>query len=137
MMSDLIQILSQSQLRAVVEEFEMNTPAKKTTSQLVCGKSDLIKNSGVCALVGDEQIAVFYLPKETPSVYAIGNWDPIGKANVLSRGIVGDLNGKLVVASPLYKQHFDLITGECLEDPEVSVPSYQITLDQDNVFISL
>lgn len=137
MMSDLIQILSQSQLRAVVEEFEMNIPAKKTTSQLVCSKSDLIKNSGVCALVGDEQIAVFYLPKETPSVYAIGNWDPIGKANVLSRGIVGDLNGKLVVASPLYKQHFDLITGECLEDPEVNVPSYQITLDQDNVFISL
>ena len=35
-----------------------------------------------------------------------------------SRGIVGDLQGEPVVASPIYKHHFSLITGRCLEDPE-------------------
>lgn len=115
----------------------MNATAEKTCSQAICEISDLIPNSGVCALIGDEQIAVFYLPKETPSVYAIGNWDPIGQANVLSRGIVGDLDGKLVVASPLYKQHFDLKTGECLEDAEVNVPCYRVSLDENQVIVNL
>jgi len=36
---------------------------------------------------------------------------------VLSRGIVGDVKGERVVASPLYKQHYSLTTGRCLEDP--------------------
>jgi nitrite reductase (NADH) small subunit len=80
-------------------------------------------------------VAVFYLPSENPQLYALGNWDPIGKANVLSRGIVGDLKGELVVASPLYKQHFVLATGVCLEDPEVSVPVYEVALDGDTVVV--
>ena len=85
---------------------------------IICEQKDLVANSGICAMVDGQQIALFYLPKETPQVYAIGNWDPIGKAHVLSRGMVGDINERLVVASPLYKQHFDLHTGECLEDSE-------------------
>jgi len=115
----------------------MNAPAEQTNSQVICNKSDLIANSGVCALIGDEQIAVFYIPSENPSIYAIGNWDPIGKANILSRGILGDIDGKLVVASPLYKQHFDLSTGECLEDEEASVPCYSISIIDDQVVINL
>ena len=71
----------------------------------VCHLRDLEPDSGVCALVDGKQVAIFYLPREN-SVYAIQNYDPISKANVLSRGIVGDINGELVVASPLYKQHF-------------------------------
>ena len=88
---------------------------------IICQQKDLIANSGICAIVEGQQVALFYLPTETPQVYAIGNWDPIGKANVLSRGMVGDINERLVVASPLYKQHFDLQTGECLEDGELSL----------------
>ena len=103
----------------------------------LCKQSDLIPNSGICARVGDQQIAVFYLPKETPQVYAIGDWDPIGKANVLSRGIVGDIDGRIVVASPLYKQHFDLHTGDCLEDATANVPCYRVSLDGDQVLIAL
>ena len=41
-------------------------------------------------------------------VYALDNFDPHSGANVLSRGIVGDLSGELVVASPVYKHHFSL-----------------------------
>lgn len=111
------------------------TAVEKHDGEVVCQRSDLVAGSGVCALVGGEQVALFYLPDETPQLYALGNRDPIGKANVLSRGIVGDLGGELVVASPLYKQHFSLETGACLEEAEVRVEIYEVRLDGDNVLI--
>lgn len=89
----------------------------------VCPEADLVAGTGVCALVGSEQVAVFKTRKDQ-EIYAIGNYDPIGKANVLSRGILGSIGEALVVASPLYKQHFNLATGQCLEDEAVSVKSY-------------
>ena len=85
----------------------------------VCRLEDIVPTRGVCALVGGEQVAVFRVDDE---VYAIGNRDPFSGANVLSRGIVGDLNGELVVASPVYKQHFSLRTGRCIEDASVQRP---------------
>jgi nitrite reductase (NADH) small subunit len=91
----------------------------------ICQLDELIINDGVNSLVGDQQIAIFRT-NEDDKVYAIGNYDPIGKAYVLSRGIVGDIKGEPVVASPLYKQHFSLLTGQCLEDDDVRVPSYPI-----------
>lgn len=80
-----------------------------------CRLDDLVEGSGVCALVNGQQVAIFHLPKEQPALYAIDNFDPVGRANVLSRGIVGDVRGELVVASPLYKEHFSLLDGRCLE----------------------
>jgi len=106
-----------------------------SVNQVVCSKNDLVENSGVCALVNGEQIAIFYLPKSEQQVFAISNWDPIGKANVLSRGIVGDLEGKFVVASPLYKQHFDLTSGECLEDETASVKIFPISLEDNKIIL--
>lgn len=103
--------------------------------QIICDKTDLIENSGVCALVDGEQVAIFYLPATEKKVYAISNWDPIGKANVLSRGIVGDLKAQLVVASPLYKQHFNLETGVCLEDSSANVKVWPVKLRNDKVVI--
>ncbi len=103
----------------------------------LCDQNDLVANSGICAIVDGQQIAIFYLPNESPQIYAIGNWDPIGKANVLSRGMVGDINERLVVASPLYKQHFDLLTGECLDDNDVTVPVYKVKLASDQVLLTL
>jgi len=102
----------------------------------VCKKQDLVEGSGVCALVAGEQVALFYLPKEEPVIYALHNRDPIGKANVLSRGLVGDVGGTLVVASPLYKQHFALQTGACLEDDSQQVAVYAVRLDGDSVLIA-
>jgi len=46
----------------------------------------------------------------------------------ISRGIVGDLQEQLVVASPLYKQHFSLKDGTCLEE-DISVPVYAVRID--------
>lgn len=99
----------------------------------VCSVADLQENSGVCALVNGLQVAIFYLPNTEQFVYAIGNYDPIGKANVLSRGIIGDVKGQPVVASPLYKQHFNLETGVCVEDKTVTVPVYACRIEGDRV----
>ena len=105
--------------------------------QAICKRDDLVAGSGVCALVGGEQIALFYLPEEETPVYALSNRDPIGGANVLSRGIVGDIDGELVVASPLYKQHFSLENGACLEEEGVEVEVYKVRLEDDTLLIAL
>lgn len=99
----------------------------------VCQPEDIVPNTGVCALVGGRQVAVFRL--DDGRVYAIGNLDPFSRANVLSRGIVGDLKGELVVASPVYKQHFSLATGQCLEDPDVRVPVFPARIEGDAVWV--
>ena len=83
--------------------------------------ADVLPDSGVAVLLGGRQIAVFRVDDR---LYAIGNHDPASGVNVLARGIVGDLKGELVVASPLYKHHFSLTSGRCLEDPSLSVPTY-------------
>lgn len=105
--------------------------------EVVCTLDDLIPDSGICALVKGEQIAIFYLPNEIPSLYAVSNWDPIGEANVMSRSIVGSIGDELVIASPLYKQHFNLTTGQCLEQPEQSLQNYSIRLEGDAVEINI
>ncbi|MGR8979444.1 MAG: nitrite reductase small subunit NirD [Gammaproteobacteria bacterium] len=102
----------------------------------VCGFGDLQPDSGVCAFVNGRQVAIFYLPKES-TVYAIDNFDPIGKANVLSRGLIGDIKGQPVVASPLYKQHFNLITGGCLENESVTIPVYAIRIENGRVQVGI
>jgi NAD(P)H-dependent nitrite reductase small subunit len=98
----------------------------------VCRLSDIVPDTGVCALVDGGQLAVFRIKDE---VYAIGNTDPFSGANVLSRGIVGDLKGELVVASPVYKQHFSLLTGRCIEDEALSVPVYRVSVHGEDVLI--
>lgn len=100
----------------------------------VCQESDLISNVGVCALLGENQIAIFKL--SNGDIYAIDNYDPFSDANVLSRGICGDLNKQPVVASPIYKQHFNLTNGQCLEDESVSIPVYQLRVIDGMVQIS-
>ena len=101
----------------------------------VCRLEDIVPNTGVCALVRGRQVAIFRLGDD--SVYALDNRDPFSKANVLSRGIVGDLKGELVVASPVYKQHFGLVSGRCVEDAAVQVPVYRARVEDGFVFIEI
>lgn len=101
----------------------------------VCKLTDIVPDTGVCALVNGRQVAVFRLSDD--SVHAIDNLDPFSKANVLSRGIVGDLKGELVVASPIYKQHFSLLTGQCLEDADVRVGVHAARADGDTVSVKI
>ena len=89
----------------------------------VCEFDALIPDVGVRALLGGSQVAVFRLSR-SDDVFAIDAFDPFSNAPVLSRGIVGDLKGQLVVASPIYKQHFNLQTGKCLEEEAIAVRTF-------------
>lgn len=89
----------------------------------VCQFDDLVENFGQCALINNRQVA-FFRVSGSEKVYAIDNHDPFSEANVISRGVVGDIQGRLVVASPVYKQHFDLESGECLEDEGVVLDTF-------------
>ena len=106
-----------------------------STWTTVCELSALTPDVGARALLGDEQVAVFRLSRGG-DVFAIDAFDPFSNAPVLSRGIVGDLNGRLVVASPIYKQHFDLETGKCLEDETVAVRTYAVRVVDGGVQVA-
>ncbi|MCG3645830.1 nitrite reductase small subunit NirD [Pseudomonas putida] len=84
--------------------------------QTVCQAQDLVADSGVVVWFDAAQVALFYLPGQAQPLYAVDNRDPRSGANIIGRGLVGSVQGELVVAAPLYKQHFSLLSGECLED---------------------
>lgn len=102
----------------------------------VCSVDDLQPDSGVCALVAGQQIALFYLSK-TQQIFAVSNFDPIGKANVLSRAMIGDLGGEPMLASPLYKQHYSLKTGACFEYADIKLATYPVRIDNQRVAVKL
>ena len=102
----------------------------------ICAVDDLVPNAGICALVEQKQIAIFSLPK-IDGLFAIDNFDPFSGANVLSRGMVGDLAGEPMLASPMYKQHFSLKTGQCFEDETVKVAVYAVQLCEGKVQIGV
>ncbi len=95
----------------------------------VCRIDQLTPGRGAPARVGGRQVAVFRIPSgDGESVFALDNRDPFSGAQVLARGLVGDTRGVPKVTSPVYKQGFDLRTGVCLDDPEVTVPAYPVTV---------
>lgn len=99
----------------------MNAAELETAWVDVCSSSELLPGLGIRALIDGEQVAIY---RVRDRIYAISAIDPFSKAAVLSRGIVGDLKGQVVVASPIYKQHFNLETGACLEDDSVQLKTY-------------
>ena len=98
----------------------------------ICNISDITDNTGVCAQFMGHQVAIFNLQPEN-TFKSVSNYDPIADANIISRGIVGELNGRRIVASPLYKQHFCLDTGECLEEENIKLITFETRVKQDKV----
>ena len=100
----------------------------------ICALEDVPSGGGVCASAGGRQVAIFRI---ADAVYALDNFDPAGEANVLSRGIVGDVQGEIVVASPLYKHHYSLISGRCLEDATRSVNVYPAHISGAEIWVQV
>jgi nitrite reductase (NADH) small subunit len=101
----------------------------------VCALDQIVPDTGVAALLNGRQVAVFRIGADEPRVFAIDNYDPNAEAGVLSRGLIGSIGERVVVASPIYKQHFDLQTGECIEAPHNSVASYSVRLEDGKVWV--
>ncbi|MFZ3075873.1 MAG: nitrite reductase small subunit NirD [Psychrobacter glacincola] len=111
---------------------------------IICNLNDIIPETGVCALVDGKQIAIFRTKHN--HLFALDNYDPFSQANVLSRGLIGGTTvtndagideAILYVASPIYKQRFNLATGQCLDDESVTLNTYQVALNEDDVVVQL
>lgn len=100
----------------------------------ICTTDDILPNSGRCALYDGRQVAIFRISQSgNDEFYAVENYDPLSDANVISRGIVGSIGERPVVASPIYKQRFCLQSGECLEEEGVSLQTWEIRVLDDKV----
>jgi nitrite reductase (NADH) small subunit len=109
----------------------MTAPALTWTP--ICPIDRIEVERGIAALVGGEPVALFRTYRG--ELYALDNVDPFSGASVLSRGIVGTRGDTPIVASPLFKQAFDLRTGECLDAPAVRVRTWQVRVRDGMVFI--
>src|ERR1700761_7882160 len=102
---------------------------------VACAYDRLIPWRGVGVLLPDgEQAALFRL--DDGSVHAVGNIDPFSGAAVMSRGIVGDRGGRATVQSPIKKQAFALVDGNCLDDQDVSLAVYATRIVDGQVEIA-
>ena len=103
----------------------------------LCALSDIPANSGVAALVDGTQVAVVRTVDRTgnEAIYALANFDPFSKAMVISRGIVGSKGDTPFIASPIYKQRFDLRSGACLDDASVSLPTFPVKIEGGRVAV--
>jgi nitrite reductase (NADH) small subunit len=112
--------------------------SQETTTRWVsiCALDRLLPDTGVCALVEGEQVAIFRVG-QGHDLYAISNYDPFSKAYVLSRGIVGDRNGIPKVASPIYKHNFNLVTGQCLDDETVCLQSFPVRIIDNQIQVGI
>ncbi|MEV4318573.1 nitrite reductase small subunit NirD [Actinocrispum sp. NPDC049592] len=103
---------------------------------VVCPLDRLLPYRGVAALLpGGVQVALFRTGDG--NVYALSNIDPYSRAAVLSRGIVGDRGGVPVAVSPMHKNAFDLRTGVCVDDPDVSVEVFPVRVDAGMVLVGV
>ena len=135
---------SQTQLR---ERAVPDTPAPEPAAEpaatqeqdrrwhYVCRLEDLEPLWGEAALVEGEQIALVRLPDD--SVRAVSQWDPFAKAHVMARGIVGSSSGRPTLASPIHKQSYDLVTGECLSQEGLRLKAYDVRIHQGAVEVGL
>ncbi|RJO80057.1 nitrite reductase (NAD(P)H) small subunit [Nocardia panacis] len=100
-----------------------------------CPLDYLIPGRGVAVLLkGGRQAALFLLPDGM--LYAVGNIDPIGRAAVISRGLVGDRAGTPVVISPLLKQAYSLLDGRCLDNADIALPVYAVRVTDGVVAVT-
>ncbi|WP_291474122.1 nitrite reductase small subunit NirD [Corynebacterium sp.] len=111
----------------------------------VCRADQLEDNLGAGVLLPDgTQIALFRVPTGEPdragrmpdsTVFAVSNIDPYSGAAVISRGIVGEVDGEPTVASPLLKQRFSLTDGHSLEDADHRLAVYPVEATGDKILV--
>ena len=102
---------------------------------VICDLSAIPDNSGVAARFAGQQIALFHLPAHPQQVFALSNHEPGSDANVLARGLVGDVRGEPVVFSPLYKQRFRLRDGRSVDGAETALNVWPAKVEDGRVWV--
>jgi nitrite reductase (NADH) small subunit len=92
------------------------------------------ENGGACVKYKDLQVAVFNFSRRS-EWYACQNLCPHKMQMVLSRGIIGSVEGEPKVACPFHKKAFSLKTGVCLNAEECSISVYPVKVEEGFVYI--
>ena len=120
----------QPQLAPPVRHARETLPVKPW--QAICPLEAIPEQAGIGALLGDLQIALFRFGQ---SIYALDNREPGSDAQVLSRGILGDVAGEPVVISPLYKQRIRLRDGRQYDSGEQAVRAWPVKVVDGKVWV--
>ena len=96
--------------------------------------SDFPENGGACLRYKEHQIAVFNFSRRN-EWFACQNLCPHKMQMVLSRGMIGSLDGEPKVACPFHKKTFSLKTGECLNAEECSIAVFPVRIEDGYVHI--
>ena len=112
----------------------------------ICPLGALTPERGAAALLPDgTQIAVFLL--DDGSVRAVQQHDPYSRSNILSRGLVGtrritvedEAHEIPTLASPMYKQSWDLDTGAVLDSgggEKLPIAVFDVEVHDGHVHVS-
>ncbi len=99
----------------------------------VCRLADLEVQRGAAALVHGQAVALFRTAEDR--VYAVSNHDPFCRSAAIARGIVGERDGVPFVGSPTHGHTFDLRTGVCLDDAQVTLATFEVVVREGLVMV--
>ena len=101
----------------------------------VCALADLEDSWGEAALVNGQQIALFRVGEH--DVFAVSHADPATRSHVMARGMVGSRGNTHTIASPLHKEVYSLVTGECFGRPELQLGTYPVRVIEGMIEIEI
>ena len=100
-------------------------------------RSYLLLNAGFFTCGFHIAFLVTHLPGEVALCGLSSSVSGISIALIGLANIVGSRGARPTVASPVYKQVFDLATGECLDDPAVRLPVHLVRVRDGLVEVAL
>lgn len=101
------------------------------------GEASLIEEGrGGTFKYNDFQIAVFNFGKNG-QWYACQNLCPHKQEMVLSRGLLGDIDGIPKIACPIHKKAFSLESGKSVTGEIYSIQTFKVEIRKGNIFVEL
>lgn len=96
--------------------------------------ADFPENGGACVKYKELQIAVFNFTRRN-EWYACQNLCPHKMQMVLSRGMIGSVEGEPKIACPFHKKTFSLQNGRCLNAEEEGISVFPVKVQDGFVYI--
>jgi nitrite reductase (NADH) large subunit len=98
--------------------------------------ADVPDNGGIAVRYGKCELALFRFSSRG-AWYATQNVCPHKRELILSRGLLGDLDGTPKVACPFHKKSFDLESGGCLSGDDLSIHTFPVRIEGERVLVEL
>jgi len=104
----------------------------------ICPADRVRPERGVAAIVDEHPVAIFRLPALDDGDdlwFCVDHIDPVTGSPVIARGLVGSsgVANEPMVASPLYKERYSLVTGKGIDDPERSIGAHGCRVNDDGM----